>query len=120
MNKNLSNMAHKAKTTLNQASSFVKEKVFSMTGTSWSTVKDLAEYIQQHPDTITSNKSYLNLNFSFYQLNVEDVHFYLEMRGSHILQLNVLTKDHSVVSYRSYRDHYTLDTPIKVPQLSSE
>jgi hypothetical protein len=118
MNGNLDNIVDKAKSTLNHANSFVKEKVFSMTGASWSTVKELAEYIQQHPDTKTSNKNYLNLHFSLYQLDVEDVRFYLEMRGSHILQLDVRTKDHNVVSYRSYRDQSTLDTPIKLPQMS--
>jgi hypothetical protein len=115
MNAYLNKFVRKAKMTVLQATDLVKERIFAITGTSSTTVQQLAGFIQHHPETTMTTKKLLGLSYSFYHLDYADVHYYLETKKSYILQLDVQTKDHPVVSYRSYRDHHTLNTPIKFP-----
>ncbi|MFB4164418.1 hypothetical protein ACE1TI_11440 [Alteribacillus sp. JSM 102045] len=111
----LKNIMEKTKVTFQQASMLFKEKLYDITGTSTATVEQLTAYIQNHPETKKSQKTFLGMTFTFYQLNENDIHYYLEMRGSAILQMDVYTSEHNVVSYRSYRDQQTLASPIKFP-----
>jgi len=118
MNKFLDKIKHKAKSTLAQTKSQVKEKIFSMTGTSSATVSQIASYIQGHPDTKILKKSLLGQEYRFYHLDHDDIHYYLEMKGNYVLQLDVQMQNDSLVSYRSYRDRYSLNNPIKFPELT--
>jgi hypothetical protein len=112
---NVNNLVQKAKITLNQANAYVKEKIYEVTGTPSATVSELAEFITGHKDTIVTTKKYLGLTFFFYRLDLMGIRYYLERKNSGILQLDANTMDHTIVSYRSYRDKLTLDTPIKFP-----
>jgi hypothetical protein len=38
------------------------------------------------------------------------------MKGSQVLQLDVQAHDHTIVSYRSYRDKSSLPTAIRFPK----
>lgn len=118
MNTYLNKFVRKAKMTVIQATDLVKERIFAITGASSATVQQLAGFIQLHPETKMTTKKLLGLTYSFYHLEHDDVHYYLETKNTYILQLDVQTKDHPVVSYRSYRDHHTLNTPIKFPELN--
>lgn len=113
MNKKLKNLAHKAQTTIGQAVEYVKDKITTIFGTNSVTVKQLADYIRNHPETKMETKELLGLSFSFYRLEKESIHYYLEMKGSYVLQIDVQTVDHTIVSYRSYQD--SLYDPIKFP-----
>ena len=113
MNKVLKNLAHKAQTTFGQAVEYVKDKITTIMGTHSVTVQQLANHIRFHPEAKKVNKELLGLTYSIYQLEKEGIHYYLEMKGEYILQIDVHTANHRIVSYRSYRD--SSFEPIKFP-----
>lgn len=117
MNQSINNLINKAKLTLNQAYGHAKETIYSMTGTSSASVQQIADYIIGHPDTKIVKKQYIGVPLSFYELKQGEMEYYLEMNNRKVLQLDVHTHNHSVVSYRSYRDQLSLDRPIKFPDL---
>lgn len=117
MNKKLKNLAQKAQMSIAQAVEYVKDKMTTIFGTNSVTVRQLAEYIRNHPETKKENKELLGLNFSFYHLEKESIHYSVTMKGSYILQIDVQSADHIIVSYRSYRD--SLYDPIKFPEYLS-
>ena len=119
MNQSINNFINKAKLTLNQAYGQAKETVYSMTGTTSASVQQIAEYIMNHPDAKVEKKHYLGAALSFYELEQGPMKYYLEVNNSKILQLDVKSHDHTVVTYRSYRDHLSLNTPVKFPDLHS-
>ena len=114
MNKVLKKMKRKAKATLDQAVEYVKDKMTTMMGTTSVTVGELADSIRHHPETNVEKKELLGLSFFFYTLEKEGVHYYVEMKGSNILQVDVHTVDDVIVSYRSYRDD--ANVPFKIPE----
>ncbi|MGM0923535.1 MAG: hypothetical protein ACQEWW_20395 [Bacillota bacterium] len=118
MDIHISNMINRTKMNLIQAAAYVKQRIDSLTGTQTATVEQLAAYIQYHPDTKKETKTLLGLTFSFYTLDQVDVHYKLETKGSDILQLDVRTLEHHVVSYRSYRDQNKLNVPIRFFKLT--
>lgn len=120
MNRIFDKFLHKAKTTLQSTTALVKERIYAMTGTSTATVVQLADFIRNHQDTKQWKKELLGKTFYFYELKKDGVRYYLECKGSYILQLDVHTEHNHLVSYRSYRDHYALHTPIKFPELTGE
>lgn len=113
MNNVFKNLAQKAQTTFEQAVEYVKDKITTIMGTNSVTVQQLANHIRFHPDVKKVNKELLGLTYSIYQLEKEGIHYYLEMKGEHILQIDVHTANHRIVSYRSYRD--SAFNPIKFP-----
>ena len=118
MNTLLNKVIRKAKTTLTQTADKVKERIFSLTGTPSANVQQLADYVLQHPDTKVMKKELLGFTFSFYTLDTDNMNFYLETKNSYILQMDVTMSDERIISYRSYRDHHLLHTPIKTPEFS--
>ncbi|MBM7587067.1 hypothetical protein JOC86_003619 [Bacillus pakistanensis] len=112
----LNNFVETAKSAYYQANTYVREKLFAITGTPSATVNQLATFIKTHPNTEKNNKELLGLTFSHYHLESDHIHYYLETKGQHILELDVYTDDHKVVSYRGYHDQQTIDTPLKFPQ----
>lgn len=109
------NMIHKAKVTYNQANAKMKEKFYNMTGTNSASVKEIADFIQHHPDSIVTKREFLGLQFTFYEMVLDGIHYYLEMKHSSILQVDVQASNEQIIAYRSYRDKYSLLTPIKFP-----
>lgn len=110
-------MIHKAKVTYNQANAKMKERFYSITGTSAASVKEIADFIKNHPDSKVTKKDFLGLQFTFYEMKLDGIHYYLEMKHSSILQVDVRARNVQLVAYRSYRDKYSLLTPIKFPDL---
>ncbi|MBK5443701.1 hypothetical protein [Peribacillus sp. TH24] len=102
--------------TISHAVDYAKEKVTDITRSTSVTILQLSEHIMNQPETKQIEKDLLGIVYSFYHLQKEDVSYYLEMKSSHILQLDVYSHDHTIVSYRSYRDHSSLPTPIKFPK----
>lgn len=117
MNPIVDKFLHKARTTIHSTSALVKERIYALTGTSSATVMGLADFIRNHQDTKVRKQELLGQNFYFYELGKDGIHYYLECRNSYILQLDVKAGNENLVSYRSYRDHYLLNTPIKFPEL---
>jgi len=117
MNQSINNFINKAKLTLNQAYEQAKETVYSMTGSSTASVQQIAEYIMNHPDARVVEKHYLGAALSFYELVQGETKYYLETNKAKILQLDVHANNQKVVSYRSYRDHLSLNTPVRFPNL---
>jgi hypothetical protein len=113
MNGLVRNVTSKVKALLSDAVDYVKEKITGLTGSTSVTVMQLAEYIQNQPETIRTEKELLGTPYSFYHLEKEDVTYYLETKCSRILQLDVNAKDQNIVSYRSYRDQSQIANPIK-------
>ena len=119
MNQSINNFINKAKLTLNQAYGQAKETVYSMTGTSSASVQQIAEYIMNHPDARVVEKHFLGTTLSFYKLEQGATKYYLETNKSKILQLDAHSHNHNIVSYRSYRDHLSLNTPVRFPDIPS-
>jgi hypothetical protein len=120
MNESINNLIQKAKTTINQAYGHAKESLFSMTGTSSASVEQIAEYVMNHVDTKVVKKSFIGVPLTFYELEQDKVKYYLETNHEKILQLDVYSGQNSVISYRSYRDHLSLKTPVKFPELQNQ
>ncbi|RRN71228.1 hypothetical protein EI200_12320 [Peribacillus simplex] len=102
--------------TFSHAVDYAKEKITAFTGTTPVTITELSEHIINQPETKLIRKNLLGIPFSFYHLQKEGVTYYLEMKSSQILQLDVLAHDHIIVSYRSYRDKSSLPTAIRFPK----
>lgn len=107
----------KAKETLNQAYGQAKTAFYSITSTPSASVEQIAQYVMEHPDNKVTRKNYLGVTLSFYELVQGQMKYYLETNGSKILQLDVHSNYHSVIAYRSYKDHLSLNTPVKFPDL---
>lgn len=102
--------------TFSHAVDYAKEKISAITGSTSVTIAELSQHIINQPETILIKKNLLGISFSFYHLQKEDVTYYLEMRNSQILQLDVQAHDHTIVSYRSYRDKSDLPASVKFPK----
>ncbi|MGE7767790.1 hypothetical protein [Peribacillus sp. NPDC096540] len=102
--------------TISHAVDYAKEKVTDIKGSTSVTILQLSEHIMNQPETKQIEKDLLGMVYSFYHLQKKDVTYYLEMKSSHILQLDVYSHDQTIVSYRSYRDHFSLPAPIKFPK----
>lgn len=120
MNRILNKFLQKTKTTLYSTTAFVKERIYAVTGTSSATVVQLADFIRKNPDTKVRKKELLGQTFYFYELEKDGGKYSLECKNSYILQLDVHSGNAPIVAYRSYRDHYQLNTPIKFPELRAE
>lgn len=102
--------------TFSHAVDYAKEKITAITGTTSVTIAELSEHIINQPETKRIRKNLLGIPFSFYHLQKEDVTYYLEMKSSQVLQLDVQAHNHPIVSYRSYRDKSSLPTAIRFPK----
>ena len=115
MDLKLNKLTGKAQASLSHAIEYLKEKITELTGSTSLTIMELASYIQNQPETNRNDKELLGTKYSFYYLKKEDATYQLEMKSTQILQLDVTVKNHDIVSYRSYRDHSKLSSPIKIP-----
>ncbi|HAQ06314.1 MAG TPA: hypothetical protein DCR24_01785 [Bacillus bacterium] len=117
MNQSMNNLISKAKVALNHAFGQAKETIFSITGTSSATVKQIADFVMNHPDTRVVKKQYIGVPLTFYELEQGQMNYYLETNSAKILQLDVHSNNHTVISYRSYRDQASLNNPVRFPDL---
>ncbi|MFJ7932052.1 hypothetical protein [Peribacillus sp. NPDC096448] len=115
MTRRSNKIKHKAKTTLNKVKTNIKETIFNIADIPSTSVQQLADFIQHHPDTKVTQKQMLGISYAFYSLETEGYHYYLETNPSKILQLDGYDKNKKMVCYRSYRDYDQLNTPIKMP-----
>ncbi|MEL3971199.1 hypothetical protein AAEO50_02815 [Rossellomorea oryzaecorticis] len=92
----------------------ITERFYSIADIPNSTVPELAEFIQQHPDTQVTRKHLLGNSYTFYRLNTNHYQFYLETRDDLVLQLDGYSNGKKIVSHRSYRDFDDLHSPIKL------
>ncbi|WP_210366573.1 hypothetical protein [Bacillus sp. REN3] len=120
MNQSINHFINKAKMSLNQAFGYAKETFYSITGTSSATIQQIADYVKHHPDTNIVRKEYLGIPLFFYELVQDQLNYSLETKHDKILQLDVQSNGHNVISYRSYRDGMKLDTPVKFPVLARD
>ncbi|GLB59577.1 hypothetical protein [Cytobacillus sp. NCCP-133] len=104
----------KAKNAVSKIKANIKGKFFEMTDTPSISVRQLAEFIQQHPETQISKKVLLGNTFTFYHLKINDDFLYMETNNGRILQLDGASNGYQFVSYRSYRDFYDLHTQIRL------
>ncbi|WP_404332457.1 hypothetical protein [Mesobacillus maritimus] len=105
----------KALTAVNKIKANVKETYYHMKDIPSITVQELAEKIKNHPNSHITKKELLGITYTFYQLKTDDDDFYMETNKARILQLDGYSGGKQFVSYRSYRDSYELNTPIKLP-----
>ncbi|PLT30440.1 hypothetical protein [Peribacillus deserti] len=111
----LNKIVKKAKFSLNQSNASAKERLYEFTGTNSATIPQLAEFIQKHPDTKVKQNILLGNKYSAYELYSGDLFYYLEKRNSRILQLDVRSQVHDLIAFRSYKDQFSLNTPIRLP-----
>jgi hypothetical protein len=109
-----SELKGRALTAMNKVKDNIKETFYSIADIPSCSIQELAEFIQQHPDTQVFDKHYLGNTYTFSNLNMKDSHFYLETRTDRILQLDGYSKGKKFVSYRSYRDSKDLHSPVKL------
>ncbi len=103
----------KAITAFSRLKDNMKGTFYDMAEIPYSSVQQLAEFIQMHPDTKISTKNLLGNTYTFFRLKTNDKHFYLETNNERILQMDGYLNGKEFVSYRSYRNDH-LDTPIKL------
>ncbi|MGM0866737.1 MAG: hypothetical protein ACQEWF_18865 [Bacillota bacterium] len=77
-------------------------------------VQELADFIQIHPDTHEIRKHLLGNTYSFFRLKMNNYQFYLETTNERILQLDGSLNGKELVSYRSYRDSGEIHSPVKL------
>jgi hypothetical protein len=92
----------------------ITEKFYSIADIPSSSVQELTDFIQQHPDTQVIEKHLLGNRFTFFTLIMNHYQFYLETRADRILQLDGYSNGKKFVSHRSYRDTDHLHSPIKL------
>ncbi|WP_053362870.1 hypothetical protein [Bacillus sp. FJAT-27251] len=114
MGKNKNKLKDKAMTAVSKVKANLKETYYQLAHIPSVSVQQLADFIRTHPDTQVSKKELLGIHYSFYKLQAGNENFYLETNGSRILQLDGYANGEAFVSYRSYRDSYDLNTPIKL------
>jgi hypothetical protein len=114
MELNGNNLKHKALTAVSKLKANIKGTYFNIAEIPSASVQQLAEFIQKHPDTQVSTKNLLGNTYNFFRLKINDDYFYLETSNDRILQLDGSSNEKELVAYRSYRDSYDLNTPIKL------
>lgn len=114
MGNNPNKLKDKTLSAVNKLKANIKETFFHLADIPSVTVNQLADFIQQHPDTQVTRKELLGIAYTFYRLKINEDHFYMETNHSRILQLDGFSNGKPFVSYRSYRDAYALNTPIKI------
>lgn len=114
MAKNKNKIKDKALTAVNKLKANIKETYYNIADIPSASVQQLADFIRNHPDTETAKKELLGVAYTFYKLKLSDEYFYMETTPSRILQLDGFSNGKQFVSYRSYRDSYRLNTPIKL------
>ena len=105
----------KSQEKLNLAGDYLKDKLTEFAESSPVTVIQLAEYIQDQPETVKVSKEWLGSHYSFYRLEKDDVTYSMEMVGLTILQLDVRDQEQELVSYRSYRNRANPNHSIRIP-----
>ncbi|KML41168.1 hypothetical protein [Cytobacillus firmus] len=104
----------KAMSAVNKLKSNLKGKLYEMADIPSVSVKQLSEFIRQHPDTQITKKELLGNTYTFYRLNANDDFLYMETINERILQLDGSSHGKRFVSYRSYRDSQNLNTPMRL------
>jgi hypothetical protein len=104
----------RAKAAMSKVKDNMKGTYYSIADIPSSSVQELADFVQQHPDTQEIKKDLLGHTFTFFRLNMETYHFYLETKAERILQLDGSLNGKRFVSYRSYRDSNDLLSPVKL------
>ncbi|MBB6446115.1 hypothetical protein [Bacillus benzoevorans] len=104
----------KARKAMSKLKANLKEFYYHKAEIPSASVQQMAEFIQQHPDTQVSTKSLLGNTYRFFNLKINDDYFYLETNNNRILQLDGFANGKEFVSYRSYRDSNDLHTQIKL------
>ncbi|MBM4762924.1 hypothetical protein [Bacillus sp. B15-48] len=116
MSKSKNKLKDKALSAVNKFKATIKEKYFQLADIPSVSVQELADFVQSHPNTAKNQKKLLGITFTFYHLQIENNSFYLETNDFRILQLDVFLNGTPFIAYRSYRDFYRLNTPIKWKQ----
>ena len=104
----------KAMSAVNKLKANIKGKYYEMADIPSVSVRQLSEFIQQHPDTQITKKELLGNTYTFYRLNANEDFLYMETINDHILQLDGSSHGKRFVSYRSYRDSQNLNTPMRL------
>ncbi|MGZ9815265.1 hypothetical protein ACXM0N_04815 [Peribacillus simplex] len=68
MTRHSNKIKHKAKTTLNKVKSSIKEALFNIADIPSTSVQQLADFIQHHPDKKVTKKQMLGISYAFYSL----------------------------------------------------
>lgn len=105
----------KALNAVNKIKANVKETYYHMKDIPSITVQELADQIKNHPNSHITKKELLGITYTFYQLKTNEGDYYMETNKARILQLDGYSGGKQFVTYRSYRDSYELNTPIKLP-----
>jgi hypothetical protein len=114
MGKNKNKIKDKAMAAVSKVKANIKETYYQLAHVPSASVQQLADFIRTHPDTQINKKELLGITYTFYSLQVGNENFYLETNAAKILQLDGYANGEQFVSYRSYRDSYDLNTPIKL------
>lgn len=112
----LNTMLNRVKDTLTHASDSIRKSLYTSTGAHTITVQQLADYISDHKNTLTINKKLLGNTYYFNKLSMDGMNYYLEKNGDFVLQLDAYKDNHKIISYRSYKDSSSLNTPIEFPE----
>ncbi|WP_110927277.1 hypothetical protein [Bacillus massiliglaciei] len=110
----INHLFQKAQSAISQTAEYVKEKLAEAAGTS-ETIPEIVRMIETDPETTVQKQQLLGLEFTFYHLEKSGINYYLETKGSYILQLDIHSAGHEILAYRSYRDQKKLGSSVRIP-----
>jgi len=115
----LKKIADKTRSTLYHATHTMKDKLETLLQKPTLSVEELASFIATHPHTKHDHKTYLEIQFHFYQLMIDELVFHLETKGSsgsYILQLTIHNDQEQLFEYRSYQHKVSPQKPLKLTE----
>ncbi|MCH1627082.1 hypothetical protein [Fredinandcohnia quinoae] len=118
LNERIKTVTTKIQGRLENASQVVLAKVNEFFQKPSISLEELASFISSHPDTGCETKEFLGFQYSFYQLNIEDLTFYLETKGQqgeYILDLTVSDQLKTLFEYHSFDKKHAQDTKLHIP-----
>ena len=116
-------LAEKTRTALEQTTTAVREKIEFILQKPSLSITELASFISKHPNATIKSKNYLGIHYTFYNLNIEGLTFYLETKGQtsdYILQLVIQDDNQTIYDYFSYRDKISTQKHVKLSNAVNE
>lgn len=118
MNDLLKKIVTNVKTTLDQTSHVVKDKVEVLLQKPTLSIEDLAAFIATHPEVSFKTRELLGLRFTTYEVKIGQLTMKLETKGGtvgNILELHVISPEETLFQFHSYKNIKATDKPIRLP-----
>jgi hypothetical protein len=116
-------LTEKTRAALEQTSNAVRDKIEYVLQKPSLSIEELATFIKTHPNATLDTKTYLGITYSFYNLHIEDLTFYLETKGKtsdYILELLIQDQKKPIFDYFSYKQKGSTQKHVKLNNAVNE